>query len=138
MCKLLKIGKIKSKITSLSKENPKMEFEKNAVKAQIEINPEYLDATLGLSSGDKIVLLTWLHKGARTTLKCHPRGDKTRPIKGVFATRSPSRPNPIGIHEVEIESIEGNMICVKSLEAIDGTPVIDIKKSILKTEGTNL
>ena len=132
MYTLFQIGTVKSSIKDISSENPKMEFAKGAVKAHIVLMPDYIDAIDGLTSGDKIVLLTWLHKANRDVLKCHPRGDKTRPKKGVFATRSPGRPNPIGLHEVEIEKIKGNKIHIKSLEAIDGTPVIDIKKSILE------
>lgn len=72
-------------------------------------------------------MLTWLHQGRRDVLSVHPRGDANRPREGVFATRSPDRPNPIGLHAVKIETVDEDAITVHSLEAIDGTPVIDIK-----------
>ena len=72
-------------------------------------------------------MLTWLHLGDRTTLAVHPRGDLSRPITGVFSTRSPDRPNPIGLHAVTIEAVADGALTVRNLEAIDGTPVLDIK-----------
>jgi tRNA-Thr(GGU) m(6)t(6)A37 methyltransferase TsaA len=75
-----------------------------------------------------VLVVTWLHLGDRTTLQCHPRADKNRPMRGVFATRSPDRPNPIGLHEVEILEIQAPArLRVAPLEAIDGTPVVDLK-----------
>jgi len=74
-----------------------------------------------------MLVLTWLHQGRRDVLSVHPRGDTDRPRKGVFATRSPDRPNSIGLHAVVIETVEENAITIHNLEAIDGTPVLDIK-----------
>ena len=74
-----------------------------------------------------MLVLTWLHQGRRDVLSVHPRGDTNRPREGVFATRSPDRPNPIGLHAVVIETVEEDAITVRDLEAIDGTPVVDVK-----------
>ena len=81
----------------------------------------------GLTTGDRLVLLTWLHKGDRTTLQVHPRDDRSNPVRGVFSTRSQDRPNPIGLHEVEVLQIDGTRVRVAPLEAVDGTPVVDVK-----------
>lgn len=81
----------------------------------------------GIVEGQQVILLTWFHKSSRDVLKLHPRWDKNNPLTGVFATRSPDRPNPIGLHTVTVRKIEENAILVFPLEAIDGTPVIDIK-----------
>ncbi len=80
-----------------------------------------------LRSGDEIVVLTWLDRARRDTLRVHPRGDPANPEAGVFSTRSPDRPNPIGLHRVGIVSIDGTRIQVRNLEALDGTPVVDVK-----------
>jgi tRNA-Thr(GGU) m(6)t(6)A37 methyltransferase TsaA len=79
---------------------------------------------------DDIVLVTWLHEARREVLKVHPRGDTARPLSGVFATRSPDRPNPLGLHGVRILEIDGRRLRVGPLEAIDGTPVVDIKPEL--------
>jgi tRNA-Thr(GGU) m(6)t(6)A37 methyltransferase TsaA len=95
--------------------------------ARIVFHPEMWDAAADLRAGDEILVLTWLHQGNRDTLVVHPRGDMNRPLTGVFSTRSPDRPNPIGLHRVVIVSVEENSISVRNLEAIDGTPVLDVK-----------
>jgi len=108
---------------------PKMENEPGAVQARIEIDPAYIDCLASMKPGAQLDLLTWFHKADRSVLKVHPRGDKTKPVRGVFSTRSPFRPNPIGIHEVTLVAIENQTtLIVEPLEAIDGTPIIDIKK----------
>ncbi|WP_320170157.1 tRNA (N6-threonylcarbamoyladenosine(37)-N6)-methyltransferase TrmO [Maridesulfovibrio sp.] len=119
------IGHIYSSIKTRS-EAPKQGTEGD-VEAVIEINEEYADALDGLKEGSRIILLTWLHQSDRTYLRVHPRGDVNRPKRGVFATRSPDRPNPIGLHPVTVTGIEGLKVKVHPLEAIDGTPLIDIK-----------
>jgi tRNA-Thr(GGU) m(6)t(6)A37 methyltransferase TsaA len=95
--------------------------------ARIVFRPEIWEAAADLRAGDEILVLTWLHQGNRDTLAVHPRDDPNRPIQGVFSTRSSDRPNPIGLHRVIIVSVEENSISVRNLEAIDGTPVIDVK-----------
>jgi len=95
--------------------------------AQLEFLPAFLHGLEGLQPGQEIWIFTWLHQSQRSTLKVHPRGDSLNALKGVFATRSPDRPNPIGMHRSKILSIENGHLQVEALEAIDGTPVIDLK-----------
>jgi L-fuculose-phosphate aldolase len=96
----------------------------------LEIDPRYLEAMEGLMAGQTIVVLFWLHRSARDVLKVYPRGDRSRGLHGVFATRSPVRPNPIALSELKVLAIEGNQIEVSGLDVLDGTPIIDIKKQI--------
>ena len=105
---------------------PKQGFE-GAPDAWLELAQEFAEGLEGLSSGDEVVLLTWFHESRRDVLKLHPRGDPSLPITGVFATRSPDRPNPIGLHRVQILELTGTRLRVSPLEAIDGTPVVDLK-----------
>ena len=93
----------------------------------IDFEAGVLDALTGIEPGDRLVILTWLDRANRDVLSVHPRGDVTRPESGVFATRSHHRPNPIGLHPVEVLEIDGARMKVSSLEALDGTPVIDVK-----------
>jgi tRNA-Thr(GGU) m(6)t(6)A37 methyltransferase TsaA len=86
-----------------------------------------LEGLQGIEPGDELLILTWLDRADRDVLVVHPRGDAARPPAGVFTTRSPHRPNPIGLHRVEVLSIEGGRIKVNNLEALDGTPIIDVK-----------
>ena len=108
-------------------EAPKQGHER-APSARIEIAPAFYPALEGLAVGQRVLLFTWLHQARRDTLRVHPRSDRRNPLAGVFATRSPDRPNPIGLHPVTIRAIEppGTLV-VEGLEAIDGTPVVDIK-----------
>lgn len=78
-------------------------------------------------AGDELIVLTWLHRARRDVLTVHPRGDDRRPRRGVFSTRSQDRPNPIGLHVVQVIAVDGTRVRVRNLEAIDGTPVIDVK-----------
>ncbi len=98
-----------------------------ALDAWLDVIPEVADGLQGITAGDEIILLTWLHKSQRNILKTYPRSDKSQPLTGVFATRSPDRPNPIGLHRVTVLEIAGNRLRIGPLEAIDGTLVIDIK-----------
>jgi len=101
--------------------------EDGAPDAWIEIAPRAAEALHGIEAGQTLVLLTWFHKARRDVFKVHPRGDRRRPMLGVFATRSPDRPNPIGLHLVTVRRVSGLRLRVGPLEAIDGTPVVDIK-----------
>lgn len=106
---------------------PLQEFE-GAPVGIIRLDDKYLEAASGLVRGAKVVLLTWLHKSDRETLQTKPRNNPKAKTTGVFATRSPDRPNPIGLHEAEILSIsKSGEIIVSNLEVLDGTPLIDIK-----------
>lgn len=101
--------------------------DEGAPDATILVDPAYATALEGIGVGDELVLLTWLHEADRSVLQVHPRDDASRPLAGVFATRSSDRPNPIGLHEVTVLGIDGLELVVGPLEAIDGTPVVDIK-----------
>jgi tRNA-Thr(GGU) m(6)t(6)A37 methyltransferase TsaA len=83
----------------------------------------------------KSSIITWLHEAERDTLRVHPRGDESSPLTGVFSTRSPDRPNPLGLHRVTVREIVGNRIRIGPMEAMDGTPVVDIKPVL--TESTD-
>ena len=99
--------------------------------AWIEIEPQYREALDGLEVGDEIMVMTWMHLADRSRLKVHPRGNRGNPIKGVFATRSPHRPNPIGLHKTRITALEPpSRINVEFLEVINNTPVVDIKSVV--------
>lgn len=128
------VGWISSSITDRNTA-PKMEDEDGAVRAVIDIEPEYEAGLDGLSEGDWIELFTWFHESNRKTLKVHPRGKEDKPQRGVFSTRSPFRPNPVGLHRVRVMRIEGTRLEVEPLEAIDGTPVMDIKPFPKKWKG---
>src|SRR5262245_1224384 len=105
---------------------PKQGME-GGVDAWIEVDREFTDALDGISVGDEIIVITWLHEGKRDVLKVHPRDDKRNPLRGVFATRSQDRPNPLGLHPVTVKEIAGSRLLVGPIEAIDNTPVVDIK-----------
>ena len=101
--------------------------DEGAPDAWLVFEPAVLDGLEGLREGDELIVLTWLDRARRDVLRVHPRGDPSRPQQGVFNTRSPDRPNPIGLHRVEILAIDGTRIRVRNLEAVDGTPVVDVK-----------
>ena len=96
----------------------------------IEIYPQFLAGLQGINKGDTIVVLFWLDRADRSVLRVHPRGDRLKPKRGVFSTRSPDRPNPIGISELFVLDIKDNLLKVRNLDILDSTPVIDIKKKI--------
>lgn len=98
-----------------------------APQASIELDPRLADAVRGLSPGDAVIVITWFHQSRRDVLQVHPRDDESVPLAGVFATRSPERPNPLGLHRVRLLEVDGHTLRVEPLEAIDGTPVVDIK-----------
>ena len=98
--------------------------------AWLVFEPDVLEALDGIAAGDRLILLTWLDRADRDVLQVHPRDDLANPLTGVFATRSSDRPNPIGLHEVEVLEVEGARMHVSPLEAIDGTPVVDVKPVI--------
>lgn len=119
------IGFIESSLQT--REEAPSQGEEGAPEAWVRIDKRVAEGLDGIVEGQQVILLTWFHKSSRDVLKLHPRWDKNNPLTGVFATRSPDRPNPIGLHTVTVRKIEENAILVFPLEAIDGTPVIDIK-----------
>jgi L-fuculose-phosphate aldolase len=122
------IGVLHGDITS-RQDAPKNYDESQRI-GTLEIYPEYQEGLDGIEVGQTIVVLFWLHQSARDVLKVYPRGDRSRGLRGVFATRSPMRPNPIAISELQVMAIRGNCIEVSGLDILDGTPVVDIKKKI--------
>ena len=122
---LRQVGWVESPLTD--RDAAPKQGDEGAPPARVVFRPEFAEAAADLRIGDEVIVLTWLHQGRRDVLSVHPRGDTTRPRQGVFSTRSPDRPNPIGLHSVTIAGIEGNAVDVRDLEAIDGTPVIDVK-----------
>ena len=123
--RLRPVGWVESPLTD--RDAAPKQGDEGAPLARIVLRPEVREAAADLRVGDQVLVLTWLHQGRRDVLSVHPRGDPNRPRQGVFSTRSPDRPNPIGLHAVTIVSIEDNAIAVRNLEAIDGTPVLDVK-----------
>lgn len=119
------LGSVRSPLTDKASA-PKFETD-NAPPADIVLDATYAQAAKDLAVGQEILLFTWLHLADRDCQAVHPRRDPTRPLTGVFSTRSPDRPNPIGLHQVRLTAIAGNVLTVAALEALDGTPVIDIK-----------
>jgi len=101
--------------------------DEGAPDAWLAIDPAFAGALEGVEAGDLLLVLTWFHLADRDVLRVHPRGDRSRPPTGVFGTRSPHRPNPIGIHRVEVLEVDGARLRVSDLEAVDGTPVVDLK-----------
>jgi tRNA-Thr(GGU) m(6)t(6)A37 methyltransferase TsaA len=95
--------------------------------AWLEIHPFAAEGLEGLATGDEIIVITWFHRARRDVLKVYPRSDRRNPLTGVFATRSPDRPNPLGLHRVMVRRVVRNRLRIGPIEAIDGTPVVDIK-----------
>jgi tRNA-Thr(GGU) m(6)t(6)A37 methyltransferase TsaA len=119
------IGRVESSLTSTA--DAPRQGDEGAPDAYLILDAEVQTGLEGIAAGDEVVLITWLHKANRNVLRVHPRGDLSRPEAGVFSTRAPSRPNPIGLHRVRVLDIDGPRLHVSGLEAIDGTPIIDVK-----------
>ena len=120
------IGVIRSALKS--RHGAPRQGDEGAPDAWLDLRPAVAKGLLRMKAGDRIVVITWLHKARRSVLQVHPRSIRRNPLTGVFATRSPDRPNPLGIHPVVVRSIEGTRLRVGPIEAIDGTPVVDIKR----------
>ena len=119
------IGVVRSPLRNL--EDAPRQADEGAPEAELVFDPQFDAALEGVEAGAVIEVLTWLHRASRDTLRTRPRGDATRPLTGVFATRSPDRPNPIGLHTVTVLEAGPGTLRVTGLEAIDGTPVVDVK-----------
>ncbi len=122
---LTPVGVVESPLTDRATA-PK-QGDEGAPDAWLVISPDFEEGLHGIEIGAELLVLTWLHLGERSTLRVHPRGDLSRPPQGVFATRSPDRPNPIGLHRVQVAEVDGNRLRVHDLEALDGTPILDLK-----------
>lgn len=99
----------------------------NVLESRLVLDSSIVAGLQGLEGGQRILVIFWMHRSSGYTLLQHPRGDRSRPKRGVFALRTPHRPNPIGVTEVEIVAIEGNVVRVRGLDAVSGTPIIDLK-----------
>jgi tRNA-Thr(GGU) m(6)t(6)A37 methyltransferase TsaA len=119
------IGVIRSELTS--REAAPRQGDEGAPEAWLEIMDRVAAGLEGIAAGDEIIVLTWLHRAQRDVLQVHPRGRLDRPLTGVFATRSPDRPNPVGLHRVSVLEVAARGLKVAPMEAIDGTPIVDIK-----------
>jgi tRNA-Thr(GGU) m(6)t(6)A37 methyltransferase TsaA len=126
------IGWVESPLVSTA--DAPRQGDEGAPDAYLVLDSEVQAGLDGIAVGDEIIILSWLHEADRTVLRVHPRGDLNRPEAGVFSTRAPSRPNPIGLHRVRVLGIDGVRVYVSGLEAIDGTPVIDLKPDLLSIE----
>lgn len=122
---VIPIGVVESPLTDPASA-PKQGHE-GAPDAWLVFEPAVLQGLEGIQPGDRLIVLTWLDRARRDVLRVHPRDDVANPMQGVFNTRSSDRPNPIGLHEVEVVSIEGRRVRVRPLEAVDGTPIVDVK-----------
>ena len=122
---LCSVGLIRSPLRVL--EEAPRQGQEGAPDAWLDIEPSYVGALKGITPGDSLFLITFLHRADREALQTHPRNDPSLPVTGVFATRSPDRPNPLGLHRVAVKEIDGPRLRVGPIEAIDGTPVVDIK-----------
>jgi tRNA-Thr(GGU) m(6)t(6)A37 methyltransferase TsaA len=120
-----RIGVIRSEIKK--REDAPLFYTEGAPNAYLEILPAYREGLDRLQVGDELIVITWLHRARRDVLKVHPRMDLSNPLTGVFLTRSPDRPNPLGLHSVKVLEINPGRLYIGPIEAIDGTPVIDIK-----------
>ena len=132
--RLRPVGVIRSALKARG-DAPKQGSE-GAPDAWLEVQPWAADGLRGLAAGDQIIVITWFHRSRRDILQVHPRSDARNPLTGVFATRSPDRPNPLGLHPVVIRAIQGNRLRVGPIEAIDGTPVVDIKPVLKSSPGS--
>ena len=119
------IGRVRSRLRTRA--DAPLQGDEGAPESRLELSPELAPAVTDLRPGQELLVLTWLHLADRDTLRVHPRGNPHNAEEGVFSTRSPDRPNPIGVHRVRVVAVDATTVRVRDLEAIDGTPVIDIK-----------
>jgi tRNA-Thr(GGU) m(6)t(6)A37 methyltransferase TsaA len=119
------IGRVESSL--VDRHDAPRQGDEGGPDAWLVFDPSVREGLRDLKAGEEVLLLTWLHQADRETLVVHPRGDANRPETGVFSTRAPSRPNPIGLHRVGILAVDGDRVHVRDLEAVDGTPILDVK-----------
>lgn len=119
------IGTVSSSLQSL--DAAPRQADEGAPEAWLVFEPDAVEGIRNIRAGDDLILITWLDRARRNVLSVHPRGDVSRPAEGVFSTRSPHRPNPLGLHDVKVIAVESGRLRVRNLEAIDGTPIVDVK-----------
>ena len=122
------VGTVESPLTDVATA-PK-QGDEGAPEAWLVFEERFSDALDGIAAGDDLLLLTWLHHADRSIVSVHPRDDPDRPLQGVFSTRSSDRPNPLGLHRVTVRAIEGLRVRVSALEAVNGTPIVDVKPAL--------
>ena len=122
---LVAVGRVESPLTERA--GAPKQGDEGAPEAWLVFEPRMAAGLHGIAAGDELLVLTWLDRARRDILRVHPRGDPARPEQGVFNTRSPDRPNPIGLHRVRVLAVDGDRLQVSDLEAIDGTPIVDVK-----------
>ena len=127
------VGIIRSTIRG--REDAPRQGSEGAPDVWLEIESRFADALLGIEVGHELIVITWLDQADRSVLQNHPRGDQSRPLTGVFYTRSPARPNPLGLHPVTVREVDGNRLKIGPIEAFDGTPVVDIKSASTRADG---
>lgn len=127
------IGTIESTLLTTERA-PRQGFE-GAPDAWLVLDVAYAPGLDGVAIGDELIVITWLHRASRSVLKVYPRSDSANTIMGVFRTRSPHRPNPLGLHRVTIREMAGTRLRVGPIEAIDGTPVVDVKAVLGSADG---
>ena len=128
---LTTIGTVESPLRD--RDSAPRQGDEGAPEAWLAFDAAVADGLDGIAAGDELLVLTWLDRASRDVLRVHPRNDPARPVQGVFGTRSPDRPNPIGLHRVTVLAVDGTRLRVSDLEALDGTPVVDVKP-VLGTE----
>ncbi len=126
------IGVIRSELDT--REAAPLQGDEGATEAWLDLTAPVAQGLAGITGGDELIILTWLHRARRDVLQVHPRGRLEAPLTGVFATRSPDRPNPVGLHRVSVLEVTGQRLRVAPMEAIDGTPVVDIKPVLMRSE----
>ena len=131
---LIRVGTVESPLADRA--SAPLQGYEGSPESWLVFEPEYGQALDGIREGDDLIVLTWLDRAHRDVLRVHPRSDPANPEQGVFNTRSPDRPNPIGIHRVGVLAIDGLRFRVRDLEAIDGTPIVDVKPPLARVEGT--
>jgi tRNA-Thr(GGU) m(6)t(6)A37 methyltransferase TsaA len=122
---LVRVGTVESALKD--RDDAPKQADEGAPDAWLHFDPRYVDGLDGIAAGDELLVLTWLDRAERDVLRVRPRSDPDRPVQGVFNTRSPDRPNPIGLHRVTVLTVDAARVKVEALEALDGTPVIDVK-----------
>ena len=130
--RLVPIGRVESPLTDPASA-PKQGHE-GAPEACLVFDPAVAPGLDGIGVGDEVIVLTWLDRARRDVLRVHPRGDVANPERGVFSTRSPARPNPIGLHRVTVVAIDGLRYRVRNLEALDATPIVDVKPLLVAVD----
>jgi tRNA-Thr(GGU) m(6)t(6)A37 methyltransferase TsaA len=125
---IVSIGTVESPLTE--RESAPKQGDEGAPEATLSLDAAVADGLDGIAAGDELLVLTWLDRARRDVLRVHPRGDLANREQGVFATRSPDRPNPIGLHRVTVVAVDGLRLRVRDLEALDGTPIVDVKPVI--------